>query len=359
MTSLPPYKRLFSKSVNLSLKAAASILADYPESAHSFAKIAKNQKTAEKKRKGLAEEGIEVPPLIIVSATDSCNLACSGCYSCLNAKKVCADAELNSERIAEILAEAFELGVAVVMLAGGEPLLNHDWLHALGTHKEMVGIVFTNGTLLGEQQREWFGHHRHVIPTISIEGNKAQTDARRGEGIYDMATKAMADLRVNKIPFGISVTMTAQNIDNILLDSFVEDYLQKGCHLFIFVEYVPVKQGTEPMVLSKDEKTRLKAFSRTCAEKYPALFVPFPGDEEPFDGCLAAGRGFVHISASGDVEPCPFAPFSDVNLAEMSLKEALASTFLAKIREKHHLLKEGEGNGGCALWHNREWLQEI
>jgi len=48
----------------------------------------------------------------------------------------------------------------------------------------------------------------------------------------------------------------------------------------------------------------------------PGLFVAFPGDEDLYGGCLAAGRGFVHISPEGRLEPCPFSPFSDVSLKQ-------------------------------------------
>jgi MoaA/NifB/PqqE/SkfB family radical SAM enzyme len=90
---------------------------------------------------------------------------------------------------------------------------------------------------------------------------------------------------------------------------------------------------------------------------HPAMFIAFPGDEEQYDGCLAAGRGFMHINPSGKVEPCPFAPFSDTDLHFNTLREALSSEFLAKVRKNHHLLKEGKG--GCALWANREWLRNL
>jgi MoaA/NifB/PqqE/SkfB family radical SAM enzyme len=89
----------------------------------------------------------------------------------------------------------------------------------------------------------------------------------------------------------------------------------------------------------------------------PALFVNLPDDEKEFGGCLSAGRGFVHISAQGDVEPCPFAPYSDRSLREMSLKEALQSPFLTAVRENADHLKEGRG--GCALWMHREWLSAL
>ncbi len=65
----------------------------------------------------------------------------------------------------------------------------------------------------------------------------------------------------------------------------------------------------------------------------------------------------MHISASGDVEPCPFAPYSDTNLKDTHLKEALQSEFLKAIRQNHEKLHETEG--GCALWVKREWVQSL
>jgi MoaA/NifB/PqqE/SkfB family radical SAM enzyme len=227
----------------------------------------------------------------------------------------------------------------------------------MGKHDEMVGVVFTNGTLFNELRREWFSAHRHMIPVFSIEGSEIQTDTRRGSGVYAKVSEAMRLLRTAQVPFGVSVTVTSQNIDSLLMDEFIGENLQKGCRLFVFVEYVPVEAGSEPLALSRTDKKRLNDFAVTSARKYPALFIPFPGDEDQYGGCLAAGRGFVHVSAGGDVEPCPFAPFSDTNLKSISFKVALASGFLSKVRENHHLLKEGDG--GCALWHNREWLKEL
>lgn len=349
------YKDIFAGHIDLSLKTAASVLAAYPASASAFARLGKGLKKAESSRVKLAEDGIEVPPLMIVSTTEVCNLACEGCYASARNKK--PGDELSDKRVSEILDEASGLGVSIVMLAGGEPLLSHGWLDAMARHDEMAGIVFTNGTLFDEHRREWFAAHRHIIPTFSIEGGEGQTDARRGSGVYAKVSEAMCSLYADKVPFGMSVTVTSQNIDSLLCDEFTEEYIQKGCRLFVFVEYVPVETGSEPMILSKTDKRRLNDFAVTSAKKYPALFIPFPGDEDQYGGCLAAGRGFVHVSAGGDVEPCPFAPFSDTNLKDISLKDALSSGFLSKVRENHHLLKEGDG--GCALWHNREWLVEL
>ena len=58
-----------------------------------------------------------------------------------------------------------------------------------------------------------------------------------------------------------------------------------------------------------------------------------------------------------DVEPCPFAPYSDTNLRDSSLIEALQSDFLKEIRDNHDHLSETEG--GCALWVERKWVQSV
>ena len=91
--------------------------------------------------------------------------------------------------------------------------------------------------------------------------------------------------------------------------------------------------------------------------KFPALFVAFPGDEEQFGGCLSSGRGFVHVAPDGSLEPCPFAPYSDSSLKDLSLKDALKSKFLVTIRENRDKLDETDG--GCALWVQREWVKSL
>ncbi|MBU1064529.1 radical SAM protein, partial [bacterium] len=57
------------------------------------------------------------------------------------------------------------------------------------------------------------------------------------------------------------------------------------------------------------------------------------------------------------LEPCPFAPYSDVSLRDLSLKDALKSRFLKTIRENRDKLDES--NGGCALWVQREWVKSL
>lgn len=297
-------------------------------------------------------QGLEVPPLLIFSLTRRCNLNCRGCYSKL--LHTSQEEELGAERFAEILAETNELGVTIIMLAGGEPLLRRDMLEAAAKHRRAVFPVFTNGTLFDAEYLCFFRRNPHLIPVVSLEGNAFETDARRGAGVFDNFRELLPALKKERIFWGISFTLTRQNYASVLADSMLQDFLSAGCQLFFFVEYVPVAEGTEELVLSEEQKQELPARTRELSRRGPGLFIAFPGDEDQYGGCLAAGRGFLHINPSGYAEPCPFAPFADVNLRFASLREALHSPLLKKISSIHNLLTEGEG--GCALWANREFV---
>jgi MoaA/NifB/PqqE/SkfB family radical SAM enzyme len=130
-----------------------------------------------------------------------------------------------------------------------------------------------------------------------------------------------------------------------------------GCKLFFFLEYTPINEETGDWVLTDEQRIQLMITRDSLRSEFRALFITVPGDEEEIGGCLSAGKGFIHINAEGDVEPCPFAPYSDANLLKTSLKEALQSEFLKMIRESDEHLNETEG--GCALWIKREWLRSL
>jgi MoaA/NifB/PqqE/SkfB family radical SAM enzyme len=139
------------------------------------------------------------------------------------------------------------------------------------------------------------------------------------------------------------------------------DYLSeleaKGCRAAFLIEYVPSGEEDMALCLTDAQKSELRENEERLYEKHNMLIVALPGDEEKYGGCLASGRGFLHISSTGALEACPFAPYSDTNIKEAPLKEALKSRLLREIRDNHHLLKESRG--GCALKENREWIEAL
>jgi hypothetical protein len=50
-------------------------------------------------------------------------------------------------------------------------------------------------------------------------------------------------------------------------------------------------------------------------------------------GCVAASTGFVHINSRGDIEPCAFCHYSDSNINDVTLSEALKSPFFKAFQD--------------------------
>ena len=196
-----------------------------------------------------------------------------------------------------------------------------------------------------------------MVPVISIEGRSEQTDLRRGEGVFNHLRTVIKNLNKESMFFGMSLTMTRQNFESLTDDAFVTEMVGKGCKVFFFVEYTPIAEGTEDWILNGEQRKKVPVIMAAYRKRFSALFAGLPAEEELFGGCLSAGRGFIHVNAEGDLEPCPFAPFSDVNLKNVTLKEALQSRLFKEIRKNQFMLDESEG--GCSLWANRKWVESL
>ncbi|MBM3332101.1 radical SAM protein [candidate division WOR-3 bacterium] len=326
-----------------------------PRQAVFFARIQAAQSRSARLRDQQRERGVQVPPLVIASITNRCNLHCRGCYA--RARHGTRRPELTDERWADLFGQAQELGVSVIMIAGGEPLMRPGILDVTRMFPGLIFPLFTNGLLLDDSVIARFRSQPQVIPVLSVEGWEPETDTRRGEGVFEAVAAAAEKLRRAGIFFGASLTVTRRNFEAVTAEGLVQALIGNGCSLFIFVEYTPAEPGTEDLTLLPAQRHKLVEFSEGLQKTARPVFIVFPGDEEQFGGCLAAGRGFVHVGPDGSLEPCPFAPYSDTSVAEKPFKEALASHLLKAIRDNHAQLKETRG--GCALWRRREWVEGL
>ncbi len=354
--SVPDPRRLFDTTISETLSQAVRIISANPALVIPGSIILQHQRKAALDRKKYECEGLLIPPVMIVSITMRCNLACAGCY--MHGREEQPKAEMSPAILASVVDQAAELSVSIIVIAGGEPLVRQEEiLQVAKAHPRILFPLFTNGLLIDETIADAIAACRNIVPVISFEGFRNDTDNRRGSGVYDRLLSVCDRLKARNIFFGCSVTTTRKNFDKVTSETFIREMIGTAARVFTFVEYVPMQSGTENLVLTPEQKTMLNAVLPVFNKKFPALFIGFPGDEDAYGGCLAAGRGFVHVSPSGDLEPCPAAPYSDVNLSHVPLKEALHSRLLALIRDEQGLLTET--SGGCALRANRAWLKTL
>lgn len=236
--------------------------------------------------------------------------------------------------------------------------MRKDVIQAAGSIPEILFPVFTNGTMIGEDYISIFSQYRNLVPVFSIEGNEALTDLRRGSGVHEKLMHAMDTLHKNNILYGASVTVTKENLKNVTGQEFLDDLTRRGCKVVFYVEYVPVSEETKNLALEEAERKYLTETLISLRKNHEEMiFISFPGDEKTSGGCLAAGRGFFHINSNGGAEPCPFSPYSDTNVRDIPLRDALKSPLFHKLQEQGVLMEDHVG--GCVLFEKEDEVRKI
>ncbi|MCR5607873.1 MAG: radical SAM protein [Lachnospiraceae bacterium] len=331
-----------------------------PKESAFMLKFAASSRSASKKRRKAEDNGEHIPPFLIASITSSCNLHCAGCYSRCNHATVDSEPvkQLTDEEWQRIFDEALELGISFILLAGGEPMLRSGVIKEAGKRQNILFPIFTNGTYLNEEYMNLFDKCRNLIPIMSIEGDRKRTDERRGDGIYDKLISNMDEIKKRGLIFGASVTVTTKNYKEVTSEGFLNSLQERGCKAVIFVEYVPVTEESKELAPGDSQREYLQGEIKRLRETRPEMvYISFPGDEKSSGGCVAAGRGFFHINSHGAAEPCPFSPFSDINVRDSSLREAMNSPLFRKLRDEGYLLEDHEG--GCILFEKRELVEKL
>ena len=345
-------ERIVSEAIKATLKN--------PKESAFMLRFAAAAKSASKKRRKAEDSGEHIPPFLIASITSSCNLHCAGCYSRCNHATVDSVPvkQLTDDEWQAVFDEAEQLGISFILLAGGEPMLRRGVIEAAGKRQNILFPIFTNGTYLDERYLELFDKCRNLIPIMSIEGDRQRTDERRGEGIYDKLISNMDEIKKRGLIFGASVTVTTKNYREVTSPEFLDSLSERGCKAVIFVEYVPVTADSKDLAPTDAERDYMQREIKRLRETRPDMvYISFPGDEKSSGGCVAAGRGFFHINSHGGAEPCPFSPFSDVNVRDSSLREAMNSPLFRKLRDEGYLLEDHDG--GCILYEKRGLVEQL
>ena len=264
--------------------------------------------------------GCNIPWTILLDPTSACNLHCTGCWAAEYGNKL----NLTFDEIDNIIQQGKALGIYMYIYTGGEPLVRKkDIIRLCEKHSDCVFLCFTNATLIDEAFADEMLRVKNFVPAISLEGFEDATDSRRGTGVYQKVIDAIGLL------YGISACYTSANFDSITSEAFFDKLIELGVYFIWYFHYMPVGNDASPALLPTPEQ-RIETYRRIRkyrAEK-PLFAMDFQNDAEFVDGCIAGGRRYLHINANGDVDPCVFVHYSDSNIREKTLLQALQSPMM-------------------------------
>ncbi len=273
-----------------------------------------------------------IPWAILMDPTSGCNLTCTGCWAAQYGK----NHNLSFETLDSICRQGKELGTYFYILSGGEPLIRKDdILRLCEAHQDAYFFAFTNGTLVDEALCSDMLRVGNLTLAFSIEGGEESTDMRRGKGSYRKVLAAMDLMRKHRLLFGYSTCYHRYNTDSVGSDEFVDEMIARGCRFVWNFTYIPVGKGADVNLLATPGQREYMYWRvREIRETKPIFALDFWNDGEYCSGCIAGGKSYLHINANGDVEPCAFIHYANVNIKEASLLDALRSPLFKAYRQR-------------------------
>ncbi len=296
-----------------------------------------------------------IPWVILMDPTTACNLSCVGCWAAEYGKNF----NLSYEMLDSIIRQGKELGIHFYIFSGGEPLVRKkDILRLCRAHQDCYFFAFTNGTLVDDEFCDELLKVRNFTLAFSIEGSREETDFRRGQGTYQKVIEAMDRMKAHKLFFGYSACYHRYNTENVVSDEFVDNMIERGCRYAWYFTYIPIGKSarTDLLVTPEQRAFMYKRIHEIRATK-PLFAMDFWNDGQYAYGCIAGGKRYLHITAAGDVEPCAFIHYSNVNIHDVSLLDALKSPIFMAYRRRQPF--NDNPLRPCPLLDNPEILVEM
>ena len=279
------------------------------------------------------ENNCNIPWAVLMDLTTRCNLKCIGCWAAEYNKKD----ELDFDTLDRIIKEGKEIGTYMYIYSGGEPTMRKDDILRLAElHDDCMFLAFTNGTLIDDSFAKKVQKLGNIAFAISVEGFEKENDMRRGKGVFKKVVKAMDILKRHGILFGFSTCYHSKNTDVVGSDEYIDFVTEQGCLFGWYFTYMPLgKDADTSLIATSSQREHMYRRVREIRAGKPIFVLDFWNDGEYVNGCIAGGRKYLHINANGDVEPCAFIHYSNVNIKEVSLLDALKSPIFMQYRMQH------------------------
>lgn len=296
------------------------------------------------KQQFLSKYGINPPGFMTISPEGCCNLKCNNCYAASIQGNL---PRLSKATFTKILDEKYNIwGSWFNVISGGEPFLwkdeNCDLIELAKENPNQYFMVYTNGTLIDKKKASRIASAGNITPAISVEGFEKETDERRGNGTYKQILQAFENLREAGVPFGISVTATANNAHVLLDDSLIDFYFDKQGAIYQWVfQYMPIGRGADTKnQISAEIRKKIWYKEHEWVCKRRLLIADFWNGGTFVSGCIAGGRpdGYLYIDWTGNIYPCVFVPYYKDNIHELydngkNLTDALFSDLFSGWRK--------------------------
>lgn len=292
----------------------------------------KGMRSVELYKKRLAR-GEHFPPFLFISIINSCQLRCQGCWVDVEAPRKYIDLEAMNR----ILDDAKRHGNSYFGILGGEPFLHPQLFDILAAHPDCYFQIFTNGQLIDDSVARELRRLGNASPLISIEGNEAVSDQRRGRAeVLQRTWEGLESCRRNRLITGVATSVCQSNIDDLVTERWLRRLIRMRVHYVWYHTYRVIGPKPSPeLALRPEQVLAVRRFIVQMRARLPIVIVDAYWDDKGEALCPMATGVSHHISPYGDIEPCPILQFARETIHDgPSLYEIMnQSAFLRDFRE--------------------------
>lgn len=247
--------------------------------------------------------------------------------------------ELSTEDCRRIIEELEEMGVFILRLSGGEPLLRQDTFDIIkyACKKNFLVSLASNGVLISYdvvKRLKEVGLHYLMM---SLDGATPAThdNFRKVYGLFNQVINVMKIAKKERLKVTLGFTATRINFKEA--PKIIDIALKYNVSSIIMSEFVPVGRGVKDLDLQPNEWRELVEFWIRRREELKGqlaleihdvrIRTMLPNFPREFGGC-AAGKMFFRITADGYVTPCPMLPIRLGDVREQSIREILETSIV-------------------------------
>lgn len=268
------------------------------------------------------------PMAATIAVTTRCQYSCAHCSAAgLDGRR-----ELDAAELRRAVTGCLDLGVQVITLTGGEPLLRDDLeeLVAAVPHDLATTLVFTNAHGLDDGRARalraagLFGVH------VSLDSpDPATHDRLRGcEGAFARVERGVRSALDAGLKVGLSTYATHASVAAGDLTRVAALAHRWGVHEVTVFDAIPTGRllHDRDLRLTPEDHLAVIREARRATRRHhrrPRVvsqsWTNSPRSFAKYIGCLGAGFQ-IHVTAHGDVTPCDFTPLSFGNVRDEPLE---------------------------------------
>lgn len=252
-----------------------------------------------------------IPNLMSFAVNDECDANCEHCsfYEGVHEKN---KKVVTLDQARKIIKSAQELGVSVITIVGGEPLMRQDLPEIIASVDKNTScvILFTNGCFLSQRVAELRKNGLDGVYVSIDSADPSQHDSFRGrKGLFKKAIDGINKTKKCGLSVGISTTITKDGFKKGNLDRIIELGKEIGIHEVLVFDAIPSGRYKKRKDLIDDQNWieqmihSVKKYNQD--ESYPGVLVYAYAASHRSVGC-SGGTSYCYISPYGEMMPCDF-----------------------------------------------------